>query len=274
LTTTGGVLNFDDPELTTLPDDIFTGLSSTVTNIDLSKTSVKNVHVSRSASGPFKGVSRNTFIYLPAGNGNTVAEGEPNVVIGAVCDNMQLAEDDQAFSPAMNFGVVSATLGREFVADRTSTVYLPFAVDKATADASSWKKKYMETQSESEKLSMEKAERDAALKEELEMLRKESAINKFAKSFMGCGYSEDMAVKAAEAQYSGDTDELFRLQKLHADNMAKQIRADIMKSMPVPATGNDDGVHITQEQFDKMSYMEQLDLFEKHPSVYEKLTTK
>ena len=56
--------------------------------------------------------------------------------------------------------------------------------------------------------------------------------------------------------------------------MAKQIRADIMKSMPVPATGNDDGVHITQEQFDKMSYMEQLDLFEKHPSVYEKLTTQ
>lgn len=148
------------------------------------------------------------------------------------------------------------------------------AVDKATADASDWKKKFLATQSESEKLSMEKAERDAALKEELEALRKESKVNKFAKSFMACGYSEEMATKAAEAQYSGDTDELFRLQKLHSDNMAKQIRAEIMKTMPVPATGNDDGVHITQEQFDKMSYMEQLDLFEKHPSVYEKLTTQ
>ena len=148
------------------------------------------------------------------------------------------------------------------------------AVDKATADASDWKKKFLATQSESEKLSMEKAERDAALKEELEALRKESKVNKFAKSFMACGYSEEMATKAAEAQYSGDTDELFRLQKLHSENMAKQIRADIMKSMPVPATGNDDDVHITQEQFDKMTYMEQLDLFEKHPSVYEKLTTK
>ena len=135
LTTTGGVLNFDDPELTTLPDDIFTGLSSTVANIDLSKTSVKNVHVSRSASGPFKGVSRNTFIYLPAGNGNTAAEGEPNVVIGAVCDNMQLDESSHPFSPVMNFGVLSATLGRDFVAGRTSTVYLPFAVDQASADA-------------------------------------------------------------------------------------------------------------------------------------------
>lgn len=148
------------------------------------------------------------------------------------------------------------------------------AVDKATADASDWKKKFLATQSESEKLSMEKAERDAALKEELEMLRKESKVNKFAKSFMACGYSEEMATKAAEAQYSGDTDELFRLQKLHSENMAKQIRADIMKSMPVPATGNDDDVHITQEQFDNMSYREQLELFEKHPTVYERLTKR
>lgn len=134
---TTGVLHFDfdDLDLTALPDDVFKDISSPIMYIDLSQTSISNVRVSRSDDGPFKGVSSNTFIYLPAGNGNTVAEGEPNVVIGAVCDNMQLAEDDQAFSPVMNFGVVSATLGREFVADRTSTVYLPFAVDKATADA-------------------------------------------------------------------------------------------------------------------------------------------
>lgn len=132
---TTGVLHFDDLDLTALPNDVFKDISSSIMNIDLSQTSVSNVRVSRSDDGPFKGVSPNTFIYLPAGNNNTAAEGEPNVVIGAVCDNMQLAEGEQSFSPAMNFGVVSATLGRDFVADRTSTVYLPFAVDKATADA-------------------------------------------------------------------------------------------------------------------------------------------
>lgn len=146
------------------------------------------------------------------------------------------------------------------------------AIDKATADASSWKKKYMETQSESEKLSMEKAERDAALKEELEALRRESKVNKYAKSFMSIGYSEDMATKAAEAQFDGDTDELFRIQKLYASETEKRIRADIMKSMPVPSTSNDDSIQLTQEQFDEMTYREQLDLFEKHPSVYEKFT--
>ena len=148
------------------------------------------------------------------------------------------------------------------------------AFDKASGEAAEYKRQLMATKSDAEKLSMEKAERDAALKEELEALRKESKVNKYAKSFMACGYSEEMATKAAEAQYSGDTDELFRLQKLHSENMAKQIRADIMKSMPVPATGNDDDVHITQEQFDNMSYREQLELFEKHPTVYEKLTKR
>ena len=144
------------------------------------------------------------------------------------------------------------------------------AFDKASREAADYKKQLMATKSDAEKLSIEKAERDAALKEELEMLRKESKVNKYAKSFMACGYTEEMATKAAEAQYSGDTDELFRIQKLHTDNMAKQIRADIMKSMPAPATGNDDEVHLTQEQFDKMSYLELKDLYEKHPEIYKR----
>ena len=145
------------------------------------------------------------------------------------------------------------------------------AFDKASSEAADYKKQLMATKSDAEKLSIEKAERDAALKEELEMLRRESKVNKYAKSFMACGYTEEMATKAAEAQYSGDTDELFRIQKLHTENMAKQIRAEIMKSMPAPATGNDDAPHITQEQFDKMTIREQTEIYEKYPALYEKL---
>ena len=73
------------------------------------------------------------------------------------------------------------------------------AFDKASSEAADYKKQLMATKSDAEKLSIEKAERDAALKEELEMLRKESKVNKYAKSFMACGYTEEMATKAAEA---------------------------------------------------------------------------
>lgn len=145
------------------------------------------------------------------------------------------------------------------------------AVDKGASDAASWKKKFMDTQSEATQLSMEKAERDAALKEELEALRKESKINKYAKSFMGIGYSEDMATQAAEAQFNGDTDELIRIQKVFNAESEKRIRAEIMKSMPTPATGNDDAPHITREQFDKMTIREQTEIFDKYPALYEKL---
>lgn len=148
------------------------------------------------------------------------------------------------------------------------------ASDKNASEAADWKKKFTATQTESEKLSMEKAERDAALRDELEQLRKESKVNRYAKSFMAMGYNEDMANKAAEAQFAGDTDELFRIQRVYNTETEKRIRADIMKSMPTPATGNDDSIQMTQEQFDALTYREQLEIFEKHPSVYEKFTKR
>lgn len=187
-------------------------------------------------------------------------------------ENIKTTVDETKTDPKPDEAKVEAKSAEEQIAELLAeNKRLKKAVDKSSSDASSWKKKYMDTQSESEKLSMEKAERDAAIREELEALRKESAINKFAKSFMSCGYSEDMATKAAEAQYSGDTDELFRIQKVHMDNMAKKIRADIMKDMPAPATGNDDTPHITQEQFDKMTIREQTEIFNKYPKLYSQL---
>ena len=146
------------------------------------------------------------------------------------------------------------------------------AIDKATADASNWKKKYTATQSEAEQLSMEKAEREAAIQTELEELRKESAINKYSKSYMAIGYTEEQAQKAAEAQFANDFEELNRIQKAFQEEYAKQIKADLMKSMPAPAVGNDDSVQMTKEQYKALSYREQLDFKQKHPTAYQKLT--
>lgn len=145
------------------------------------------------------------------------------------------------------------------------------ASDKASSEAADYKKQLMASKSDSERAAMEKAERDAALQEELQALRKESAVNRFAKSFMGLGYSEKNAMAAAEAQYSGDYDELNRLQADHQANMEKKIRAELMKSMPAPSIGNDDSITVTQAQFDNMGYAERVKLFNEHPTVYAKL---
>lgn len=126
---TEGAFALDDETITTLADNVFSGKD--LKSIDLTKTSITGITVSRS-SGPFNGVDSKTFIYLPAGND---AGTEKNVIIGGVCNDMQLTEDDQQFAPSLNFGAVNTTLGRDFVAGQTSTVYLPFDLDKAAAAA-------------------------------------------------------------------------------------------------------------------------------------------
>lgn len=118
-------------KLTALQDAVFDAIKNNLNVIDLRSTAITGVNVNRS-SGPFKGVSPKTFIYMPAGNQNTT--NEPNVIIGAVCNDMQLSSDDASFAPLMNFGVKQATLNRDYVADQTSTVYLPFAVSQAAAN--------------------------------------------------------------------------------------------------------------------------------------------
>jgi len=145
------------------------------------------------------------------------------------------------------------------------------ATDKATAEAASWKKKYAATQTDAERLSMEKAEEEAKKQEELEELRKYKAIAEATETYRGLGYSDELAKSAAEAQFAKDFVELARIQQLYQDDLKKQIKADMMRNMPAPATGNDDSVQVTKEQFKAMSYREQVEFKRNHPTAYEKL---
>ena len=61
---------------------------------------------------------------------------------------------------------------------------------------------------------------------------------------------------AAQMMRAGDEGAMYKFLRGQQDNMKIQAADKAKEGKP------------TQEQFDKMSYMEQLDLFEKHPSVY------
>lgn len=146
--------------------------------------------------------------------------------------------------------------------------------DKASSEAANYKRQVMASKSESEKKAIEKAEADAKIQEELTLLRKESALNKLEKSFVTLGYSEEMAKQAAEAQYEGNTDILFQIQKKYFSEKEKLIKSQLMKTMPAPSIGNGDTISVTKEEFEKMDYKERVELFNKHRSVYEQLTKK
>ena len=134
----------EDEDITTLPDNLFvdnsvslasrragniagTILPKGVTFVDFSKTKITDMEVNRT-SGPFNGVPDNVFIYLPAGN--TVADNTPNVVIGGVCDDMELdgSEDAEPFKVKNDFEAGQVMLKRKFALgddDARATIYLP-----------------------------------------------------------------------------------------------------------------------------------------------------
>lgn len=115
------------------------------------------------------------------------------------------------------------------------------AQEKAASDAADWKKKYNATLTDAQKAAQEKAEKEAERQEQFDKLIKENTVNKLSKNFLKLGYPEDKAEEAANAQYDGDTETLFRIQYEVQINIIKQKEAEWLKSRPPVATGAGDG---------------------------------
>lgn len=124
---------------------------------------------------------------------------------------------------------------------RIENAKLKKAQEDAATDASNWKKKYNATLSDAEKLAQEKADREAEKDAELARLRKESAVSKYEKNFLTLGYSQELAKKAAEAQFEGDTDTLFLVQSQAQEAIVKAKEAEWYKNRPEITTGAGDG---------------------------------
>ena len=101
--------------------------------IDLSETEIKDVTVNRNI-GLFGGFGQNTLFYLPEGNDDG---GEDNVILGK--DNKRCARlsltDEMDFHAPSDFNADMASLDRTFVPGQTSTLFLPFGLTSAQADA-------------------------------------------------------------------------------------------------------------------------------------------
>ena len=88
--------------------------------------------------------------------------------------------------------------------------------------------------------------------------------------YMKQGYSEELATKAAEAMYDGDTDALFNVQTEATTAIIKKKESEWLKSRPdVNAGTGTQGV--TKEQFETMNMMQRSELRKKSPEVYERL---
>nr|DAH33230.1 MAG TPA: Major head protein [Caudoviricetes sp.] len=151
------------------------------------------------------------------------------------------SKDQPSDNPGSGSDEPQPSLEEQLQQMRIEYAKLKKAQEDAAADASNWKKKYNATLSDAEKLAQEKADKEAEKDAELARLRKESAVSKFEKNFLTLGYSQELAKKAAEAQFDGDTDTLFLVQSQAQEAIVKAKEAEWYKNRPEINTGADTG---------------------------------
>lgn len=131
----GNHITVNDMDIEDIEVDAFDELSGDITYVDLRQTSIKGMSVNRMLSDDlFKKLPEKTFIYLPAGN--MVITGTKNVVVGSVCNDMEL-DAAAPFEASKDFVAVKAVHVRDFstMLDKHCTVYLPFALDEEQASS-------------------------------------------------------------------------------------------------------------------------------------------
>lgn len=120
-------------------------------------------------------------------------------------------------------------------------------LEKANSEAADYKKKWKAASSEQERKAIEEAELKAQTEEELKNLRRENKVSKYEKQYLSQKYEAKDALEIAEALYDGDMDTVFKIQQKHDEEVRKNIKAEIMKDMPAPPSGNQKTVDYSKQ---------------------------
>lgn len=184
----------------------------------------------------FEPLKMNLQLFAEDASGDKTTEGSGNEP-----DNEPGNSDDSGDSGDDTDDTDIPNLAEENAALKVQLAKMKKAMDKATSDTAKYKKQLREKQSAEEIALQEKAEKEAEREEAYQKLLKENTVTKYEKNFLALGYSEELATKAANAQYDGDTEELFKIQQDFQTNLLKQKEAEWAKSRPNPQAGNGEG---------------------------------
>ena len=154
-----------------------------------------------------------------------------------------------AYKEGMTLEEINTALAdRELVDKSQYDGFVPKSLlEKANSEAADYKKKWKAASSDQEQKAIEDAEKQAAIEEELKALRRSNKVSEYEKQHLALKYDEKDAKEIAEALYDGDMDTVFRLQKKHEEALQKSIKADLMKQMPTPPSGNQTTVDYSKQ---------------------------
>lgn len=154
-----------------------------------------------------------------------------------------------AYKEDMTFDEVNAALAEKDLVDKSQFEgFVPKSLlEKANSEAADYKKKWKAASSEQGRKAIEEAEQKAQAEEELKSLRRENKVSKYEKQYLAQKYDPKDAFDIAEALYDGDMDTVFKIQQKHDDEVRKSIKAEIMKDMTAPPSGNQKTVDYSKQ---------------------------
>ena len=143
--------------------------------------------------------------------------------------------------------------------------------DKASTEAAEFKKKYKASLDETEKASMEKAEKEAEREEQFKQLMRENTMNKIEKQYLAMGWTAEEATKMATAEVDGDFDAKVKIMGEVDARKKKDFEKEFLASRPDINFGTGNGQTYTKEQFDAMNPTERTKLFRENKVEYDRL---
>ena len=134
---------------------------------------------------------------------------------------------------------------------------LKAALSKANSDAAEWKRQFREKQTEAERAEAERKEHEAAVEDELRTLRRDKSVSGYVAQYLALGYTQELALKAAEATADNDAATIMSCQQEYIEAKTKELEAAALNKQPsitpgAPPTAKDadkDAINKTRGYF-------------------------
>lgn len=144
------------------------------------------------------------------------------------------------------------------------------AIDKATAEAADYKRKYQEKLTAEEIEKEARAEETKKLQEELSALKTRETLANHKSQFLALGYDDALATETAQAMVDGDMVKVFANQKKYQDAQRASIEAELLSRTPTPPAGKTPEV-MDAAKFATLGYEGRMKLFNENPTLYAEL---
>ena len=145
------------------------------------------------------------------------------------------------------------------------------ALDKATREASDYKKQLREAQAKATNAQSEDSTKIEELQKQIEQMQMEKNISDFTAEYVAQGYSKELAIDSAKALAEGDMAKIFANQAKFLEEHDKAYKAKLMSESIAPDKGGKpQPTGMTKEKFGKMSMAERMKFANEHPDEYQK----